>query len=652
MSANYDKAIAAGQAAFQAKDYAAAQNAYEKALHIRASYPPLLKVYAEVCHNTGDAQAEWDALSRLLVIEPANQSAARDLARLTLKAGLKDTEGLVRRARDLAKSKHADTGFLGRLKGLFGGAGADHGRADSAEEPGLTKDQAVILRRAENALSTGDSSGGHALLLQLLNEAPDHPKVLRVLVEARLSLNQFRPALQTANDLAQRGVDDIEFKALHILCAIQAAEFLEAKTLLDDLTEAERQSPQIMLQNCQLYVAQGDADAALALLDKVEDTADPAPAQAAAIRAELLAGRGDFEAALPWFEAWSARAPLSSGPFAKAGINRLLTKDTKLFEAAVKLTDTPEASPLARSGAFFAISRAYTAAKEYDTAFKCIETANALVDAVYDADEIDATTAAIKTAIAPAVLSNFDDPERGKGIVFICGLPRSGSTLATQILSAHPDAVSIGESQIFLNCLSLAEEAGYPNDFGKADDKLFADLGHYYLDNLPDYARGAKFVIDKELAKFQHLGLVKMMLPGARILHTRRNPMDVCYSVYCYNFLGWPAIYRQDTLAHFHAMHDDVMAHWSAVLPRAPHVVQYENVVADIEGETRRMLDAAGMPFHQDCLDFQKSTGSVATASSYQVRQKVYSSSIAAWKRHEEELAPLRHALEGYGTAL
>ncbi len=652
MSANYDNAIAAGQAAVVAKDYAAAQTAYETALHIRASYPPLLKVYAEVCRNTGDTQAEWDALSRLLIIEPANQSAARDLARLTLKSGRKDTEGLVRRARDLATPKHADTGFFGRLKGLFGGAGPDHGRADIAEEPGLTKDQTVILRQAERALVQGDSSGGHALAQQLSNDAPDHPKVLRALVEARLALNQARPALQIADGLAKRGVDDVEFKALHISCAIQAAEYLEAKTLLDDLTEAERQSPRIMLQKCQLCVAQGDADAALALLDKIEDSADPAPAQAAAIRAELLVGRGDFDAALPWFEAWSTRAPLSSGPFAKAGINRLLTKGTKLFEAAVALTNTPEASPLARSGAFFAISRAYTAAKDYDTAFKCIQNANALVDAVYDADEIDRTTAAIKAAIAPAMLAKTDDAERGAGTVFICGLPRSGSTLATQILSAHPDAVSIGESQIFLNCLGLAEKAGYPDDFGKADDKLFAELGQYYLDNLPDYARGAKFVIDKELAKFQHLGLVQMMLPGARILHTRRSPMDVCYSVYCYNFLGWPAIYRQDTLAHFHAMHDDVMAHWSAVLPRAPHVVQYENVVADIEGETRRMLDAAGMPFHQDCLDFQKSTGSVTTASSYQVRQKVYSSSIASWKRHEAELAPLRHALEGYGTAL
>jgi len=169
---------------------------------------------------------------------------------------------------------------------------------------------------------------------------------------------------------------------------------------------------------------------------------------------------------------------------------------------------------------------------------------------------------------------------------------------------------------------------------------------------LPGFARESRFVVDKDLTKFQHLGLVQMMLPGARVVLTRRNPMDGCYSMFCHNFPGWPAIYRFSTLAHYQALHDDITAHWAQALPRPPHELRYEDMVADSETQIRRLLDAVGMPFHEDCIAFQEAASAVSTASVYQVRQKVYSSAVGAWKRHEDDLAPLREALEAQGVAV
>jgi len=153
--------------------------------------------------------------------------------------------------------------------------------------------------------------------------------------------------------------------------------------------------------------------------------------------------------------------------------------------------------------------------------------------------------------------------------------------------------------------------------------------------------------VDKALFTHRDLGLFRLMLPGARFLHSARDPRDTCFSIFCQRFEGYHGYsYRQDTLAHFAHLHDAVMAHWGRVMGDAIHRVDYEALVEDTEAETRAMLDHAGLDFHPNCLDTGVSAGTVETSSAYQVRQKIYSSSIGAWKRHEAGLAVLVAGLE------
>jgi len=652
MSDRFSEAVAAGQAAYDARDFERAARAFAEAAGIRAANPGLLTLYADCARRTGDAEAAWSALRRALIIDPAHQKAAAQMAMLMVRTGRKDSEGLVHRAQRLKRQAGGKGGLVGRLAGVLGG------RAAAPDLPGMTPAQAEAFTRAQGALAGGDFFSALVRLRPLSRELAGDARVQRARAEANLGIGEFAPArdaLEAAQAAGADGDADLSFRALQIRAVVLGMDLDGAARMLDALAKADRAAPDILLAEARLHVAAGRTQAALDTVTRLE-AVDDSRAAAASIQARLLAGMGRFEEALPWAEAWALRAPRSSAPMGFAAASRLLTLQSPLYEAATRLVDDPEVSQMMRAGAYFALWRAHEDAGDHAAAFDFLEKANIAADVAYDVSAEEAEAAAIKAAIPPGMPSAAPVPDaeraRGEGMILVCGLPRSGSTLVAQILAAHSDCVSVGESQAFARCLDRAREAGYPGAPEGLDPAFLAELGETYLGMLPEAARGAAFVVDKDLGKFRHLGLVRMMLPGARIVHTRRDPMDVCYSMYCQNFAGWPAVYRYETLAHLHALHDDLMGHWARVLPQPPHVVRYEDMVADSEAETRRLLDAVGMPFHPDCLNFHEAASGVGTASVHQVRQKVYGSAVGAWKRHETALAPLRDALVSQGVAV
>ena len=652
MSDRFREAVSAGQAAYEAKEFERARHAFAEAADIRAANPGLLTLYADCARRTGDAEAAWSALRRALIIDPTHEQAAAHMAMLMIKMGYKDRDQLVHRAQRIKRQAGGRKGLVGRL------AGALRGKPAAPALPGMTPAQTEAFKRARAALAGGDFFAAQVRLQPLARDLAKDARVQRALAEACLGIGEFVPArdaMKSAEAAAAGEGADLPFRALQIRTAILSMDLARATQMLDALPEADRADPDILLAEARLHVAAGRPQAALETVARVE-SADDSRAAAASIRTRLLAGMGQFEEALPWAEAWARRAPLSSAPMGVAAASRMLSPGSPLHEAATRLVDNPEVSSMMRSGAYFALMRAHEQVGDHDASFDCLEKANICADVAYDAKAEAAEAAAVKAAIPPDMLgaapASQSDSARGAGMILVCGLPRSGSTLVSQILAAHPDCVSVGESQSFVRCLARAREAGYPEASEALNPSLFAELGDMYLGMLPETARGARFVVDKELGKFRHLGLVRMMLPGARVVHTRRDPMDVCYSMYCQNFVGWPAVYRHETLAHFHALHDDLMAHWNDLLPQRPHVVQYEDMVTDSEAETRRLLDAVGMPFDRDCLNFHQAETDVGTASVHQVRQKIYASAVGSWKRHEAALAPLKEALVAQGVAV
>ncbi len=229
--------------------------------------------------------------------------------------------------------------------------------------------------------------------------------------------------------------------------------------------------------------------------------------------------------------------------------------------------------------------------------------------------------------------------------VFIVGMPRSGSTLVEQILASHPDVIGAGELMDFaLAVAGLDGPAGLPLDVG--GEELRA-MGARYLVRVGADRCAAARMTDKMPANFRLIGLIHLALPNARIIHTRRDPLDTCFSCFSHLFaLGQAFTYDLGELGRYHRAYSGLMDHWRRVIPAGTMLdVQYEDVVADLEREARRIIAFCGLPWDPCCLDFHRTERAVKTASVTQVREPVYRNAIGRWKPYREMLAPLIAAL-------
>ena len=238
--------------------------------------------------------------------------------------------------------------------------------------------------------------------------------------------------------------------------------------------------------------------------------------------------------------------------------------------------------------------------------------------------------------------------------LFIVGLPRSGSTLVDRILSSHSAIASRGERSDFaLEVVRTAGPAAGKAELVQRSTRLdFARLGRRYCAHLPDDADAR--LIDKTPNNFLYLGLIAKALPRARIVHIRRQPMDACYAMYKTLFrMAYPFSYDLRDLGLYWLAYARLMAHWRERLPPDRFIeVDYEDLVANQEAVSQRLVAYAGLPWEAACLSFERNTEPSLTASAAQVRQPIYNRSVALWHRYQSELAPLAAVLRDAGVAV
>jgi len=244
--------------------------------------------------------------------------------------------------------------------------------------------------------------------------------------------------------------------------------------------------------------------------------------------------------------------------------------------------------------------------------------------------------------------------------IFIIGLPRTGSTLIEQVLASHPKVFAAGElNNLALQMMQKVRDlAGSQKPSRQKLVQLstqldFASLGKTYISSTrPQTGRSAHF-IDKMPLNFLYAGLIHLALPAARIIHVSRHPMDTCYAIYKRLFQdGYPWSYDLEEIALYFSAYQRLMAHWDAVMPGVIYRVTYEDFVADLEKETRMLLDYCALEWDQGCLHFYQNKAASTTASASQVKQPVYQSSVNRWKQYEQQLSPLKSRLEALGVAL
>jgi len=228
-------------------------------------------------------------------------------------------------------------------------------------------------------------------------------------------------------------------------------------------------------------------------------------------------------------------------------------------------------------------------------------------------------------------------------------MPRSGTTLVEQVLASHPAVHGGGELTTLADI--VREQAGlrsctYPRVLADLEAAEVSALGAEYVRRLRALAPGALRVTDKMPGNFRFLGLIRLALPGARIIHCRRNPVDTCLSCYQQNFHEGHAFTNDLTdLGRYYRAYARLMEQWRRIFPGQFLEVDYEGLVTDFERESRRMLEFAGLPWDDACLRFHQTPRSVDTASRWQVRQPLYRRSVERRRNYERHLGPLREAL-------
>jgi tetratricopeptide (TPR) repeat protein len=311
----------------------------------------------------------------------------------------------------------------------------------------------------------------------------------------------------------------------------------------------------------------------------------------------------------------------------------------------------------------FALAKATEDRGDYARAFELYREANArqrmLVS--YDPVQAEVMNDRIISVFGPKLLAAGSEGDPSDAPIFIVGLPRSGSTLLEQILASHPLVEGTSELPYvgrLTASLSRNQPGGlnYPEAVAELSGRHFRALGAEYLERaaVHRHSQAPRF-IDKMPNNFPSIGLIHLMLPNAKIIDARRHPLDACVSCYRQHFAkGQSFTYDLTEIGHYYLEYQRLMDHWHAVLPGRVLTVQYETLIADFEGQVRRLLEHCGLPWNDACLRYHETERAVRTPSAEQVRQPPYTHSIGQWRRYEaaigeliDVLAPILPRYEG-----
>ena len=312
-----------------------------------------------------------------------------------------------------------------------------------------------------------------------------------------------------------------------------------------------------------------------------------------------------------------------------------------------------EMSDIERSQMHFALGKAYEVKKDFDKSFKNYYEGNKVKKGLikYSSDDTTDNTKRILNFFNKENIQKLAKSSTGdRDPIFVLGMPRSGSTLVDQIISSHS---KVDGTQELPNIIKIAAELNtnnqnnYPEVLKELDESKLSNLGKDYISETAWARDSAPFFIDKMPNNFIHIGLIKTILPNAKIIDTRRDPMDTCFSCFKQFFArGQLFTYSLEDLGNYYTDYIRAMNHWHNVYGKDIYTVHYDNVINETEETIRELIDYCELPFEKECLEFYNSSRPVKTPSAEQVRQPIYKSGLNYWKNYEKHLLPLKKIID------
>lgn len=449
---------------------------------------------------------------------------------------------------------------------------------------------------------------------------------------------------------------------LHVKAAMCAWKLMHLEMALHHLERAvqatpDAAEPRILLAD--LLCDLGQLPDALAHSEVAMRLA-PGDPDIAVFRARILQHDRQTQAA------WQLVDPLIRSGYRSARLAELyawmspkLKREEDALAYVRNLLASGQVRPDARVSLDFAVVRLLDRLGRYDEAFEHARKGKQASRRPFDPRHVTDWFTFQINYFTPAKLHDLPRAShRSRRPIFIVGMPRSGTTLVEQILASHPQVHGGGE----LRTLGQLARGGareqdwsqpepYPAYLDGISLRKANEMAQAYLSTLSKLNDTATYVTDKMPDNFIHLGLIAMLFPECNVIHCTRDPLDTCLSCFLTFFQGGQAYTHDLThLGQFYRDYRRLMAHWNKTLNIPMIEINYETLVNDLEGQTRRLLEMLGLPWDDQCLRFHENRRSVRTASWEQVRQPLYQSSVGRWKRYEKHLGPLINALGEYGT--
>jgi len=459
------------------------------------------------------------------------------------------------------------------------------------------------------------------LLESAVEFAPDHTKARIDYIQVLRKRQNYQESLRQAKLLLDADPSNPQFQSVFAVESMQSGDYDTALSMFESILKILPEDPVTLTSRGHALKTQG----------QTEDAID---SYRRAIKKYAAHG-----------EAYYSLANLKLFSFSDEEIQAMEAQESNLG-----------ISHQSRIYLNFALGKAYEDKSLFDKAFMFYERGNAFKKSQsrYKASDLTAEFKAQTEVFDDAFIAShantgFTSPDP----IFIVGLPRSGSTLLEQILASHSQVDGTMELP---NMLALAQKLRrgermsavnhYPGILKELPAEQFLEFGEKFIDETRVHRGSAPFFIDKMPNNFRHVGLIKLMLPNAKIIDARRHPMGSCFSGFKQLFAeGQEFTYGLEEVGTYYRDYVELMDHWDKVLPGQVLRVQYEEVVADLDTQVRRILDYCGLEFEDSCINFHETDRSVRTPSSEQVRQPIYQSGVEQWKNFESNLDPLKQAL-------
>ena len=525
--------------------------------------------------------------------------------------------------------------------------------ADNAANVAATLERLPAAVVTANSLfAEGETNAAEQMVRRFLLHNADHVEGMRLLARIGMKLEVLDDAefllesvLAFAPDYHAARLDYAE-----VLAARQ--KHVEALAEIRRLLAIEPGNPVFRSLEGNALVGLGEHEAALTLFCELRtQTPDNPTLHLAIAHAQKTVGR-QREAIQSYRRAAAVRPNFGDAYWSLANLKTYKFSDAEI--AQMRVHEAAHTTPTVdRYHLCFALGKALEDRAEFSESFRFYDRGNSLKRAEihYDADALEQNL----RRQASVCTRDFFAARAGAGCarpdpIFIVGLPRAGSTLIEQILASHSavegtkELADIPRLVQHLNGRESDEsKPRYPAVLADLDREQLAQFGAKFIADTQIYRHGKPLFIDKMPNNFRHIGLIHLILPNAKIIDARREPMACCFGNFKQLFAsGQEFTYSLEDIGRYYTAYVELMAHWEAVLPGQILRVQHEDIVENLEATVRRLLDFCGLPFERQCLEYYKTARSIRTASSEQVRRPIFKEGLDQWRNFEPWLAPLQ----------